>query len=542
MIVVAGTGSTVSRVVRHPIMWGRRRNSAFRCMPVSFVWHTWLLLSSVMVSAQPALGFDHIKSATTTQKAVGAGKPGTVRRQGETPVSMKLGKSEIEAFVEAERTDYERSLKELVDIPSVSMDPAHQADIERIARKAAEILKQAGVKSQVIPTGGNPIVYGEFLSKPGDPTVLVYNHLDVQPADLQDWASDPFVMAAKDGIYRGRGTTDDKGPALAVMYAAKYASQKKIPINIKFVWELEEEIGSPSFGQFVKDHESMLAADSVVVSDTIWVSADKPAIPYGLRGLQALTLKLRTGRKDVHSGLTGGLARNPIAELCEVISLCGEASTGVVTIPGFYDRVRKPSSEELDDFLASGLCIDGFKSAHELESLRSADPRDAAERIWARPTFEVHGITGGYTGPGVKTVVPHRAEAKVSMRLVPDQDPAEILELMRDYLGKIAPDVQIEAEGALKPYLGEFTGPFAQAARQAMLTAFGKQPAFTREGGSIGAVVSMNEILRCPVVFLGLSLPEHGYHAVNENFDWKQASGGIKMFAEYFRLLAQMKK
>jgi len=457
-------------------------------------------------------------------------------------MTVNVSVDKLTEYANACKSAYESELKKLVDIPSVSMDPSRKGDMELTAQMAMQLLKDAGGQVEIIKTAGNPVVLGEFKSDPAHPTVTVYNHLDVQPADAEEWQTPPFVMSIENDVYRGRGTTDDKGPALAVFYAAKYAHEHKFPINIKVMWELEEEIGSDHFEQFLKDNLSKLKTDSVVVSDTIWVSREKPAIPYGLRGLQGALVRLKTGAKDVHSGTTGGLARNPIGELCQLISQCYDAKTGHVNIPGFYDDVAKPSKEETSNFVASGFSVENFKKAHELKSLRTDNAQEASQRIWALPTFEVHGITGGYSGPGVKTIVPHQAEAKISMRLVPNQNPDKILAAFTKFVNENCPDAEIVKEGTLRPYLGEFTGPYNKAASDAMKLAFGTEPAFTREGGSIGAVVSMNDLLKVPIVFMGLSLPEHGYHAINENFDWQQASGGIKMFITYFDLLAHMKK
>jgi acetylornithine deacetylase/succinyl-diaminopimelate desuccinylase-like protein len=444
------------------------------------------------------------------------------------------------AYADSVRNAYESDLKTIVEIPSVSADPAHKKDIEKLAKVAADLLKQYGATAEIIPTAGNPVVCGEFSAGANLPTVLVYNHLDVQPADQSEWKTPPFSMTKEGDIYRGRGSTDDKGPALAVLYAARYAHDHKVPINIKIVWELEEEIGSPSFEEFVRKNKSKLAADSVVVSDTIWVSRERPAIAYGLRGLQGASVKLRTGNKDVHSGTTGGLARNPIGEICQLISACYDAKTGKVNVPGFYDGVRKPSKEEIEHFKASGFSLADFQKANELTSLRTSNAEEAFQKIWAEPTFEVHGIVGGYTGPGLKTIVPHEAEAKVSMRLVPDQDPDKVFNAFAAFVRDKLPDAQVVKSGTLKPYLGEYNDLYNQAAGKAMKTAFGKSPAFIREGGSIGAVVSMHSILDAPIVLLGLSLPEHGYHAINENFDWGQARGGMRVFIEYFRELSKV--
>ena len=228
-------------------------------------------------------------------------------------------------------------------------------------------------------------------------------------------------------------------------------------------------------------------------------------------------MTLETHAKDVHSGLVGGAARNPIGELCEVISQCYDARTGRVKIKGFYDDVRPATKAETDNFLKSGFSKKGYQRAHELKSLRPNLKTDAdvLKAFMALPTFELHGIVGGYAGPGIKTIVPHRAEAKISARLVPDQDPDRIVRLVRDFVRKINPDVKVDAIQKLEPFLGEFTGSYADAGREAMEFAFGRSPAFTREGGSIGAVVTMQRLLKVPITFMGLSLPEHGYHAKN---------------------------
>jgi len=438
------------------------------------------------------------------------------------------------------RSSFEAKLKKIVDLASVSMEPERRPEIDGTAELALAYLREMGAKGEIVKTKGYPVVIGEFHHSAKAPTVTVYNHLDVQPALASEWLTEPFDMQIDGEVYRGRGTTDDKGPALTVLSAAYFAHQAGIPINIKFIWELEEEIGSPSFESFLTENLAKLKTDSVVVSDTIWVSRERPAIPYGLRGLQAFLIKLKTGTKDVHSGTTGGLARNPIGEMAGLIAAIYDPCTGEVRIPGFYDAVRPVDESELDNFVASGFTVENFKRAHELGSTRTMDAAQGAKRIWAHPTFEVHGITGGYAGPGVKTIVPYQSEAKLSTRLVPDQDPEKIFELIKAFVQSYNPDFEVLKEGSLKPFLGEFVGPFAEAAKGAMQTAFGVEPAFTREGGSIGAVVSMQEKLNVPITFMGLSLPEHGYHAINENFDWQQARGGQVMFVDYFHRLSKL--
>ncbi|GIX48339.1 MAG: hypothetical protein KatS3mg131_2550 [Candidatus Tectimicrobiota bacterium] len=437
------------------------------------------------------------------------------------------------------REEFEALLRDLVQIPTVSMDPAHAEDVRRGARRAAEILQACGAQAEVVDTPGYPVVFGQLQGDPAWPTVAIYNHLDVQPAEEPEWRFAPFAFHRDGDRYLGRGTTDDKGPALTALLAARFAHQQGIPLNVQFLWELEEEIGSPHFAHFVRARRAALTCQSVLVSDTVWLSRTRPAVPYGLRGLLALTLRLQTAAKDCHSGLTGGAARNPVGELAQLITQCYDARSGRVKIKGFYDDVRRLRRAELANFLASGFSLAAFKRAHGLYRLRTRSVAETVQALWSRPTFEVHGISGGYHGPGVKTIVPAAAEAKLSMRLVPDQDPERIFALVRDFVRQCHPEVEVRQAGALRPYLGSFEGFYAEAVRAALRFGFGRSPAFIREGGSIGAVVTLAEELRVPVVFLGLSLPEHGYHAPNEYFDWGQASGGLKAFVKYFALLAE---
>lgn len=436
------------------------------------------------------------------------------------------------------RREFEDLLHDLMEIPTVSMDPTHADDIQRGAHKAVEILQACGAAAEMVETPGNPVVFGHFTVDPAYPTVAIYNHLDVQPADEPEWRQEPFVFRRDGERYLGRGTTDDKGPALVALLAARFAVQHDIPLNIQFIWELEEEIGSPHFAHFVRKKRKALTCDSVLVSDTVWLSRTKPALPYGLRGMLALLLRLETAGNDCHSGLTGGAARNPVGEMADLIARCYDARTGRVKIKGFYDDVRRLKRAELENFLSSGFRLATFKKVHGLKKLRTSDVRETVQALWSKPTFEVHGMSGGYQGPGIKTVVPAWAEAKISMRLVPDQNPARLFTLVRDFIKRHNPDVKITSQGMLHPYLGDFSGFYGQAVREAVRFGFGKSPSFIREGGSIGAVVTLDQLLRVPVMFLGLSLPEHGYHAPNENFDWGQARGGMRAFVKYFETLA----
>ncbi len=468
-----------------------------------------------------------------------AGAPGTKRSNAGSPATREYCDREgVARYIESSRQEYEAALERLVEIPTISNDPGKRSEITRGANAAAEILRRFGASAEIVPTAGNPAVLGEFRSGPGNPTVTVYNHLDVQPADPEEWVRPPFTFRIDGDRYYGRGSTDDKGPALTALFAARFASRQGVPLNIRFLWEMEEEIGSPSFEGLLKDRRAALATDSILVSDTLWVAAGRPAIATGLRGLLGVVFRLRTGSKDVHSGVTGGAARNPFGELVDLLSRCFDGRTGKVRIPGFYADVEKPAPEEMKSFLASGFSIARFKAAHGLKSLRSNDPKTILRSVWTQPTFEIHGFGGGYGGPGIKTIVPPMAEAKVSMRLVPRQDPRKLYKLVKAFAHEVNPDVEVIPHGFLEPYLGPTGGPLASAAVDALREAFGRAPAFVREGGSIGAVLCMHRVLSAPILLLGLSLPEHSYHGPNEYFDWGQASGGIHAFYRYFEKLA----
>jgi acetylornithine deacetylase/succinyl-diaminopimelate desuccinylase-like protein len=456
---------------------------------------------------------------------------------------MKIEKKALAAWAAAEREHFESKLQQFVEIPSVSADPTRAGDIRRCAEAAAQLVRDFGGEAKVLETDGYPIVHGQFRSDAVNAkTLTVYNHLDVQPAskETEPWNTEPFTFTRDGDRYFGRGTTDDKGPALSALWGIRAAREAGVPLNLNVLWELEEEVGSPNFESAIKKYSKELTTGSVLVSDTIWVSRSRPACPAGLRGLQGFTLTLETGQTDQHSGVTGGAARNPVGELMQLVSEMYDARTGKVKMKGFYDDVQPPSKSELADFNASGFTIKGFKKDHLFKSIRSDDPLDVMKRIWAMPTFEVHGLVGGYTGPGIKTIIPPRAEVKISCRLVPNQDPRKIQKIVRAFVKERSPDVKVEIENEMWPYKAPTTGPLAEAVKDAMKFSFGREPVFVREGGSIGAVISMEKVLKAPVMFLGLSLPEHGYHAPNENYDWQQASGGMVAFVKYFDNVARL--
>jgi acetylornithine deacetylase/succinyl-diaminopimelate desuccinylase-like protein len=454
---------------------------------------------------------------------------------------MAFTRPQLEQHAAKERDRYEETLKDFVEVPSISADPERKRDVEQVAELGAATIRAFGGKAELhrVP-GGNPVVLGWFGEEKGRPTVTVYNHLDVQPAskETEPWTSEPFTFTKEGDKYLGRGTTDDKGPALAALFGARAATSAGVPVNVKFLWETEEEIGSPHFAETLRAIGPAAATDAVVVSDTVWVSRGRPSLSAGLRGLQRITFHLETAETDQHSGTTGGAARNPVAELAQLSAEIFDARTGRVRIPGFYDDVEKLSAKQIADFKAAGFSVKGFIKDHGFKSIRTKDPLDVMKRIWAMPTFEVHGLVGGYTGPGVKTIVPPRAELKCSVRLVPSMKGEKVVKLVKAFVKKRNPVVRVEGGSSAAPYRGITSGPWVEAAQRSVKFAFGKDPVFVREGGTIGAVLSMEQILKCPIVFMGLSLPDHGYHAPNENFDWGQAGGGIVAFAKFFEDVA----
>jgi acetylornithine deacetylase/succinyl-diaminopimelate desuccinylase-like protein len=455
----------------------------------------------------------------------------------------ELNRDQLFSFANSHRDEFESLLREFVETPTISCDPAHAPDIQKGVELAVETLRKYGGNVEIYRAKqGNPVVHGVFDLDKNLPTVTVYNHIDVQPAskETEPWDTEPFVFTRQGDRYLGRGTTDDKGPALSALFGARAAREAGVPVNIRFLWEFEEEIGSPNFERIIAEAAGKLRTGSVVVSDTVWVSRDRPASSAGLRGLLGFILTLETGTTDTHSGETGGASRNPIAELMRVICDLYDVNTGRVKVKGFYDDVLPPGKKELGDWANSGFTVKAFKKAHHLKLMRSNDALEVMKRIWGMPTLEIHGVVGGYQGPGLKSIVPPRAEVKASCRLVPLQDPAKIKKLITAAVKKLNPDVKIQFESAAPAFRTVLDGPLPEALKRAVKFAFKKEPVFVRDGGTIGAMTSIEKVLKCPVLFLGLSLPEHGYHAPNENFDWQQASGGMVAFAKYFEEIANM--
>jgi acetylornithine deacetylase/succinyl-diaminopimelate desuccinylase-like protein len=448
--------------------------------------------------------------------------------------------SRLTQFIKIHRLQFESMLQELVEIPTVSADSNRKSEFQRAAVLSSEFLRKFGAKVTSHNTDGHPILVGEFGGSNEFKSLTIYNHLDVQPAQEAEWKTKPFKFLKKNGKYFGRGTTDDKGPALTALFAAAFAQQEKIPLKIRFLWEMEEEIGSPHFESFIRSHRKSVQSDSILVIDSIWISPERPTIYYALRGNITGTMFLETAYNDVHSGIVGGVARNPMAELIDVASRIQDAKTGRIKIPGFYKDVRPIRRQELRNFRQLQFDLPGWTKAYGLKRIRKTNTIEALVRTWCKPTFEIHGMPGGYTGQGVKTAIPPRAELKWSARLVPDQDPEEMSNLIQRFIRHHNPDIEVRIHSKLSPYIGSLTGSYAAAGADAFKFGFSGNPAFARAGGSDGAVAIMQKYLKVPIVLMGLSLPEHGYHAPNEHFDWEQASGGMRTFVNYFDRISKI--
>lgn len=444
----------------------------------------------------------------------------------------------LREYVDGSEPWFRERLSALVAHATVTPGKSNDDAVLAGADAAKALMTEAGADARLVPSAGTPAVLGRFAHPEPKARVVIYNHLDVQPADDASWTqADPFTMEVdaddeRGFIYRGRGTTDDKGPALCALRAASFVAERGLPIDVSVLWETEEEIGSPNFGGIVAAERDVLSCDAVIVSDTIWPSSHQPAISVALRGSLQAVMRLRTGDKNAHSGLVGGGARNPLLELCRVATQVHEANF-------WREGVPTPSDDELAGFMRSGFDLEYFKNAHGLQSLTSEIPVEVMLAVWNRPTFEIHGLAGGYSGPGVKTIVPHEGELKTSFRLVSGQDPETIGNALKQFVAALNPDIEVEVTGTLVPYMGHTSGAVHEAIHAGLHAATGREPVTVREGGSIGAVPILAEMLAVPVHFLPLSLPEHGYHAPNECFDWRQARVGMEAFVRTFEHLCR---
>lgn len=446
-----------------------------------------------------------------------------------------------------EKTSYLEELKDYLRIPSISTDPDYRDEVHRAASYLEDRMKDAGLDTEQIDAGGYPLVYGEWTGAEGAPTVLFYGHYDVQPPDPLDlWRNPPFEPAEEDGFLVARGATDDKGQSYTHLkaVAAMLKERGRLPVNVKFIVEGEEESGGTAIERFVRrDGGKRLAADCVVISDTSMYAEGQPSLIYGLKGIAYLEIKATGPAMDLHSGTFGGSVTNPLNAVCHIVSRLWDAETGRVQIPGFYDAVRPLEDWERKAFADLPFDEQQYANSLGVTQVHGEEGYTTRERVWARPTCDVHGLFGGYQGAGAKTVIPSWGGAKVSMRLVPDQDPQEIGRLFTDYVHRIAPPgvkIEIEDHHGAQPTLLETEGPAVDAAREALEQIWGKAPVMVREGGSIPIVSTFDDVLGVPVLMLGFGLPEDGLHSPNEKFKIDNFYGGIETVALFLdRLAAQ---
>ena len=452
------------------------------------------------------------------------------------------------AAVAFARQNYPRfldELKALLRIPSISTLPEHKKDVQAAAEWVAADLKRIGMENvEVIATPGHPLVYADWLHAEGKPTVLCYGHYDVQPPDpLDEWKSPPFEPTERDGNLYARGAVDDKGQIMMHVKALEslfHAHEDKLPLNVRVLLEGEEEVGGEQIAKFVREHGDRLKADFALVSDTEMFAPELPTLCVGLRGMIYTEIEVRGAKTDLHSGMYGGAAPNPFVALAQIIAQLKD-SAGRILIPGFYDAVKAPSEDELKAWASLPFDEEAYR-LHEVGSPRLTGEPDYSvlERTWARPTLDVHGMPGGFTGAGAKTVIPAKALAKVSMRLVPDQTPQQAFEQYKSYVESLKPsgvelDVRLIHSG--DPIVVGTGNPYIEAARDAMKEVWHRETVFVRGGGSIPIVGDFERHLKIPTVMMGFGLPDDYLHAPNEKFHIANYYRGIESIIVFFESL-----
>ncbi len=436
-------------------------------------------------------------------------------------------------YVAAERGRILATLFEWLRIPSISAHPDRADDVRRSAEFTADLLREAGFEHvELLETEGAPSVYGDWLhAGPDSPTVVVYGHHDVQPADpLDQWRSPPFEPVVVDGECRARGAVDDKGQVLYEIEAARGLLRRdgRLPVNLKFLVEGEEEVGSPHFEALLHAERDRLRCDAVVVSDTTMWAPDVPSVCMGMRGLVAFDVTVRTGSIDLHSGVFGGSVPNPAHLIARLVAALHD-DAGRVAVPGFYDDVRPLTEAEQSSLALLPFSTDDWKAKAGVRRLEGEEGRSTLERTWTRPTCDVVGITTGYGGAGIKTIVPASGNFKVTFRLVADQDPAAVGAAFTGWLRARVPegvDVEIVPEGAVAPALTPADHPAVGALCRAIERVWGTAPLFTREGGS-GPEEALGRVLAAPVLYLGIGLPDDRFHAPNERMVMDQFWKGL---------------
>lgn len=444
-------------------------------------------------------------------------------------------------LTEAQKTQANEELFALLRIPSVSSDSRHKGDMQRAAEFLRDKLQSLGFTVRVTPTAGHPVVYAERLRAPGKPTVLIYGHYDVQPeAPVEEWLSPPFEPTVRGGRIYARGATDDKGQAYAHVVAAEVLlSRGELPVNVKFLLEGEEEIGSANLTPYLREHASELACDAVIISDGSRFAPDVPTVTYGLRGLSCIEVHVEGASRDLHSGGYGGAAPNPINVLCSIIARLKD-ERGRVTIPGFYDGIEEPTPEEREMWANLPHDDGTFARSIGVSALPGEEGYSTLERLWSRPTLDVNGIWGGFQGEGSKTVIAASAGAKISMRLVPGQDPEHVTKLAKAHILALAPQgvkVEVIEHHGGQPVKVDLNNPYVKAAGEALKKVYGKDAAFTRSGGSIPIVADFVKVLGAPVVLLDFGVNEDALHSPNESFALTDFHNGILTSAYLLREL-----
>ena len=455
--------------------------------------------------------------------------------------------SEINQYIEQNKERFLEELKGLLRIPSVSADPKYKQDVFRTADEVKKYLDLAGAdKTEICPTAGYPIVYGEKIIDPALPTVLVYGHYDVQPPDPMDlWHSPPFEPVVKDGKIYARGACDDKGQVFMHVKAFEVMMKtNSLPCNVKFMIEGEEELGSDNLGKFIVDNKEKLKADVILISDTSIIANDTPSIDVGLRGLSYLEVEVTGPNRDLHSGVYGGAVANPINVLCAMITSLKDENNHI-TIPGFYEKVVELSKADRDELGRAPFNLDDYKKDLDINDVMGESGYTTTERASIRPTLDVNGIWGGYIGEGAKTVLPSKAYAKISMRLVPHQTSDEITKLFTDHFTKIAPPgvkVKVMPHHGGEPVVTPTDSVAFKAASAAMESTFGKKPIPTRGGGSIPIVALFERVLGLKSVLMGFGLDSDAIHSPNEHYGLFNYYKGIETIPLFFRNYAEMSK
>ncbi len=450
-------------------------------------------------------------------------------------------------YIEENKQRFLDELFQILRFPSISANPDHKQDMLNTAAFVAEKLTEAGAdKVEICETAGYPIVYGEKIIDKNKPTVLVYGHYDVQPADpLELWHTPPFEPTIRDGKIFARGACDDKGQFYMHVKAFELMMKTQdLPCNIKFMIEGEEEVGSEHLGDFVKKEKERLKADVVLISDTSMISLENPSLETGLRGLAYLEVEITGPNRDLHSGVYGGAVANPATILAKIIATLHDENNHI-TIPGFYDKVLSLNEDERKALNAAPFSEHEYKNDLEIAETWGESGYTTIERTGIRPTLEVNGIWGGYTGPGAKTVLPSKASAKISMRLVPNQEPEEIAEIFTKHLEKIAPKsvkVKVTKHHGGQPYVTPTDSVAFQAAFLAIKESFGKDPVPTRGGGSIPIVALFEQELGIKTVLLGFGLDSDALHSPNEKFNVENYFKGIATIPLFHKYFAQLSK